>query len=111
MKSSRATTSVAPPSFGPSAAFPVLMRTRPIESVNVTPRNESPLLNVGTKNVPSDTFARLKNSRLEVFARSTSVNTAPNPKMDAGVLVPGTKKSASITLLPSGLKSRGALKV
>ena len=101
---------MAAESFGPNALFPVVIRTLPIASVNVTPRNESPLLEVGTKNVPREAFDRLKNSKLDVFARSTSVNTAPKPKMDAGVLVPGTKKLASITLVPNGLKSRGALK-
>ena len=43
---------------------------------------------------------------------STSEKTAPKPVTVAGTapLVPGTKKRTSVTLLPIGEKSRGALK-
>src|SRR4029453_12127932 len=40
-----------------------------------------------------------------------SVNAAPKPVTVAGPLVPGTKKCASVVVLPSGAKSRGALNV
>ena len=62
------------------------------------------------KNVPSDVLVA-SNKEIEVaFARSTSVNTAPKPRDSAGVVLPGTKKFTSTTLLPSAVNSRGALK-
>ncbi len=55
----------------------------------------------------------LKNSMVELSPRSTSVNTAPNPLTEAGMLplVPGTENVASVILLPMGVKSRFGLKV
>src|SRR5262245_6715640 len=111
MKSSSATTSESEVSSGPSAVLPVVIRTRKMESVKVTPRNDSPLLKAGTANDPSEAFNASKNSNCVTFIRSTSVNTAPNPNTVAGVLVPGSKKNTSVTLLPSGANSRGMLNV
>jgi hypothetical protein len=54
----------------------------------------------GTANVPSDTFAASKNCKVVVFARSTSVKTAPNALVVAAVVEPGTKKPTSTILLP-----------
>jgi len=100
-----------PPSFGPRAVLPLTIRTRPIESVDVTPRNESPLLDVRTKKVPSEPPDGLNNSRLEVLGRSTSVNTAPKLVTAAGVAPPETKKSTSMMLLLRAEKSLGELNV
>ena len=47
-----------------------------------------------------------KNSRLVVLALSTSVKTAPNPRVNAAPVVPGTKKFTSVTKLPTAVKSR-----
>src|SRR4051794_18232204 len=48
---------------------------------------------------------------LVTSGRSTSVKTAPNPVVRAGVVLPGTKKRTSTMLLPNPVNSRGALKV
>src|SRR6266540_2848998 len=82
MKSSITTTSVALPfSVPPTTRLPLVIRTREMRSpaLKATPRNESPLLAAGRKNVPSDALFSLKNSMLVRLARSTSVKTAPNP--------------------------------
>lgn len=57
----------------------------------LTPRKEKVSLpwSAATKKVPSDTLPRRKNWMDVVLARSTSVNTAPNPRVIAGVVVPG----------------------
>jgi hypothetical protein len=52
----------------------------------------------------------VSNNSIEVvFAKSTSLKIAPKPLIEAGVLVPGTKKSTSTTLLPSEVKRRWGL--
>src|SRR5215216_3946252 len=86
------------------------MRTRATTAVgNDTARNESVALapaTFGAKNVPRLAFETSKNWIDVVLARSTSVKTAPNPLTVAGVVVPGTKKLTSTTLLPSAVNSR-----
>ena len=85
MKSSIATTSTPFPSFGPSGALPSVILTREtIGSPNEAPRNDTPLFAVGAKKVPSDKLLMSKNSKEVVFARSTSVKTAPKPLVSAG---------------------------
>ena len=110
------TTSAPPaPSMGiPSAAFPVVIRTRAICSpaVKSTPRNESVALPamLGTVKVPSGVSPAPKSSSV-VAAVSTSENTAPKADTVAGAEppVPGMENVTSVTLLPIGTKSRGAL--
>src|SRR5690242_12963894 len=114
MKSSMATTSVVGGlSFGPSAELPLVMRTLPTRSpaLNTTPRNDSPLFDVGAKNVPSELPLISKNWMLVVLARSTSVKTTPKPLVNAITLLPGTKKLTATTLLPRAVNRRCGLKV
>ena len=65
----------------------------------------------GAKTVPISALVRSKNWILVVFARSTSVNTAPKPVVNAGVVLPGMKKLTSTMLLPSAVNNRCGLKV
>src|SRR5206468_4406760 len=92
---------------------PLVIRTREIRSpaLKNTPKKESPLLAVGTKEVPRDVLLALKYSIEVVQAKSTSVKTAPKPFVVAGVLLPGTKKLTSRMLLPNAVKRRCELKV
>src|SRR5207247_7432439 len=93
--------------------LPLVIRTREIRSpaLKNTPKKESPLLAVGTKEVPRDVLLALKYSIEVVPAKSTSVKTAPKPFVVAGVLLPGTKKLTSRMLLPNAVKRRCELKV
>src|SRR5215211_1289019 len=98
----------------PTGTLPEVMRTPEIiGSGNKMPKNENvsePAV-AGTKNVPSDLFALPKRVIDVVFAKSTSLNTAPKPWVKAGVSVPGIKKFTSKVLLPREVKSRCGLKV
>src|SRR4029453_5282679 len=90
------------------------MRTREMTgSGNKIPRNENvsePAV-AGTKNVPSELFA-LPNRVIDVvFAKSTSLNTAPKPWVKAGLSDPGIKKFISKVLLPREVKRRCGLNV
>jgi hypothetical protein len=108
-KSSITTRSTPAPSLGPNAALPLVMSTRETMSLpKSTPKNDRLWLVLGTagaKKVPSDTLFASKNVRLVVFGRVTFVNTEPKPRVSAGVVLPGTKKSTSSTLLPRAVNS------
>src|SRR6266542_4336777 len=117
MKSSMTTTS-APGglSLGPSAAFPLVMRTRLTRSpaLKKTPRKERvwlPGREAGTAKVPRDTPAWSKYWIVVEVADSTSVKTEPKPLTKACDVVPGRKKTMSTTLLPIAVKSRSGEKV
>src|SRR4030095_6022243 len=112
IKSSITTISTVLLSLGPGAVLPLVIWARATRSlVNTTPTNESPLFAGGTKTVPRDSPALLKYSMEVIAAKSTSVNTAPNPLVVAGMSVPCLKKCTSVTLLPRGVNSRGELNV
>src|SRR5581483_287725 len=88
---------------------PVVIRTRATQaSVKVTPRKENVAVPATAGTNWSAIFSprASKNSSRVLSARSTSVNTAPNPVVTAGVLVPGTKNSTSVTFPPTGVNSR-----
>ena len=70
---------------------------------------DAPIKRVGAKNVPSDTLAALKKVSEVVAARSTSLNTAPKPRLSAAWVLPGTKKPTSTTFEPSPVNRRWAL--
>ena len=111
MKSSITTTSVPDgASFGPSAEFPLVIRTRPTRSpaLKTTPRKLkfSLPIKAGTKKVPRELFISSKNWIDVVERLSTSVKTAPKPEVVAGVVEPGTKKLTSTMVLPSAVNSR-----
>src|SRR5215204_1900780 len=114
MKSSMTTTSVVGgASFGPSAAFPLEIRTADtILDWKSTPRKEKVSLpaSAGTKNVPSGASATSKNVIELVVGRSTSLKTAPKPLTSAGVADPATKNVTSTMFEPRAVKRRGALK-
>src|SRR5262245_55829985 len=107
---------VPSPSVGPSAVLPVVISTRVTSSPasKETPRNDrlpSGTVPTGTKNF-CEPPPRKKNSIDVVLATSTSLNTAPKPFTVAGCAppLPGTENKASVTLLPSGVKTRERLK-
>src|SRR5207249_9031016 len=102
------------PSLGPSMELPLVIRTREIRSpaLKNTPKKERPLLAVGTKEgVPSNALLVSKYCMDVTLGRSTSVKTAPKPLTVAGVVLPGTKKLTSRTLLPRAVKKRYGLNV
>ncbi len=81
-------------------------------ALNDTPRKESPPFSVGTGNTPRLVLAWSKNSSVVLPAMSTSVNTAPKPLTVAGtVFWLGTKKVASVTVLPIAVNNRSGEKV
>ena len=113
MKSSIATRSAAksiPP--GANAAVPLVMRTLVTTgSLNSTPRKDSVSFaptTLGTDQVPRKAPPKPKKLRVVASAMSTSVKTAPNPLVNACVVVPGMKKLTSTMLLPSAVKRRCA---
>jgi len=80
-----------------------VIRTRAICSpaLKMTPRNDElalPAGPTGTLKLPSAAPKESKNWRLELFARSTSVNTTPKPVIVAATvpLVPGIENVASV---------------
>src|SRR5262245_66584830 len=94
--------------------FPLVILTRATCSpaLNDTPRNDKVSLPTvaGTKNVPSEVLSAVKYWIDVVFARSTSVNTEPNPLTVAGMFVPGTKNDTSTISLPTAVNNRCGLK-
>ena len=92
---------------------PLVIRTLETSGLaKETPRKENVSFTpptAGAKKVPSEAFDAPKNCSEVVFARSTSENTEPKPRVRAGVDVPGMKKLTSMMLLPKAVKRRSAL--
>src|SRR5215217_1536624 len=102
------TRSVGPTSAVPGARalLPAVIRTRATAALpKKAPRNDgtSAVPWFGAYQVPSDWLAESKNVIDVVFARSTSLKIAPNPRVAAGVVVPGWRNATSTTFDPSAV--------